>query len=202
MATATPFRNDLATGIMTAQQLDVIKAAIEARRNILVIGDTGSGKTTLLNAIINVMVELDPAERVALIEDTGEIQCTAKNFIQYHTSIDVPMTLLLKKILHMRPDRILVGEVRGPEALDLLMAWNTGHKGGAATLHANNAKAGLSRLAMLIGMHPDAPKPIESLIGEAVHVVVHIARTSNGRRVQEILEVSGYEDGQYITNTL
>ncbi|WP_232372417.1 P-type conjugative transfer ATPase TrbB [Xanthomonas hydrangeae] len=192
----------VSAGIMTAQQLDVIKAAIKAHRNILVIGGTGSGKTTLVNAIINVMVELDPAERVVIIEDTGEIQCAAKNFIQYHTSIDVPMTLLLKTTLRMRPDRILVGEVRGPEALDLLMAWNTGHEGGAATLHANNAKAGLSRLAMLISMHPDSPKPIEPLIGEAVHVVVHIARTSNGRRVQEILEVSGYEGGQYITKTL
>ncbi|MDV7248895.1 P-type conjugative transfer ATPase TrbB, partial [Xanthomonas hortorum] len=182
--------------IMTARQLDVIKAAIEAHRNILVIGGTGSGKTTLVNAIINMMVELDPAERVVIIEDTGEIQCAAKNFIQYHTTIDVPMTLLLKTSLRMRPDRILVGEVRGPEALDLLMAWNTGHEGGAATLHANNARAGLSRLAMLISMNPNPPKPIEPLIGEAVHVIVHIARTSNGRRVKEILEVSGYEDGQ------
>ncbi|KGP23805.1 conjugal transfer protein TrbB [Xanthomonas citri pv. fuscans] len=188
--------------IMTAQQLDVIKAAIKAHRNILVIGGTGSGKTTLVNAIINTMVELDPAERVVIIEDTGEIQCAAKNFIQYHTTSDVPMTLLLKTSLRMRPDRILVGEVRGPEALDLLMAWNTGHEGGAATLHANNAKAGLSRLAMLISMNPNPPKPIEPLIGEAVHVIVHIARTSNGRRVKEILEVSGYEDGQYITKTL
>ncbi|EDP8962604.1 P-type conjugative transfer ATPase TrbB, partial [Salmonella enterica subsp. enterica] len=76
------------------------------------------------------------------------------------------------------------------------------HEGGAATLHANNPKAGLSRLAMLISMHPDSPKPIEPLIGEAVHVVVHIARTPSGRRVQEILEVLGYENGQYITKTL
>jgi type IV secretion system protein VirB11 len=82
------------------------------------------------------------------------------------------------------------------------MAWNTGHEGGAATLHANNARAGLDRLAMLISMHPDSPKPIEPLIGEAVHVVVHIARTQEGRRVQEIIEVSGYKDGQYIFNRL
>ena len=82
------------------------------------------------------------------------------------------------------------------------MAWNTGHEGGAATVHANNARAGLNRLAMLISMHPDAPKPIEPLIGEAVHVVVHIARTPEGRRIQEIIEVSGYADGQYKTQTL
>jgi type IV secretion system protein VirB11 len=122
----------------------------------------------------------------------------AENFVQYHTSAEVSMTKLLRTSLRMRPDRILVGEVRGPEALDLLMAWNTGHEGGAATLHANDARAGLSRLAMLISMHPDAPSPIEPLIGEAVHVLVHIARTARGRRVQEVLEVSGYEDGRYI----
>ena len=189
-------------GIMTAPQREALIAAVRAHRNILVIGGTGSGKTTLVNAIINEMVIQDPTERVFIIEDTGEIQCAAENYVQYHTSIDVTMTALLKTTLRMRPDRILVGEVRGPEALDLLMAWNTGHEGGAATLHANNAKAGLDRLAMLISMHPDSPKPIEPLIGEAVHVVVHIARVEGSRRIQEILEVSGFANGQYITKTL
>lgn len=192
----------VAAAIMTGQQCESIKAAIKAHRNILVIGGTGSGKTTLVNAIISSMVANDPGERVVIIEDTGEIQCAAENFVQYHTSLDVSMTLLLKTTLRMRPDRILVGEVRGPEALDLLMAWNTGHEGGAATLHANNPRAGLDRLAMLISMHPDSPKPIEPLIGEAVHVVVHIARSPEGRRVQGILEVSGYANGQYITRNL
>ena len=122
-------------GIMTAPQREALIAAVRAHRNILVIGGTGSGKTTLVNAIINEMVIQDPTERVFIIEDTGEIQCAAENYVQYHTSIDVNMTALLKTTLRMRPDRILVGEVRGPEALDLLMAWNTGHEGGAATLH-------------------------------------------------------------------
>jgi len=190
-------------GIMTVHQRDALVEAVRAHRNILVIGGTGSGKTTLVNAIINEMVLQDPTERVFIIEDTGEIQCAAENYVQYHTSIEVTMTALLKTTLRMRPDRILVGEVRGPEALDLLMAWNTGHEGGAATLHANNAKAGLHRLAMLISMHPDSPKPIEPLIGEAVHVIVHIARTTDGSRiVQEILQVSGYANGQYFTKAL
>ena len=192
----------VAQGIMTPEQKAFLVAAVAGHRNILVIGGTGSGKTTLVNAIINEMVIQDPTERVFIIEDTGEIQCAAQNYVQYHTSIDVNMTALLKTTLRMRPDRILVGEVRGPEALDLLMAWNTGHEGGAATLHANNAKAGLDRLAMLISMHPDSPKPIEPLIGEAVHLIVHIARTPDGRRVQEILEVSGYSQGQYLTKIL
>ena len=192
----------VAAGIMTAAQQATLTAAIKAHRNILVIGGTGSGKTTLVNAIINAMVEFDPAERVFIIEDTGEIQCAAENFVQYHTSLEVTMTMLLKTTLRMRPDRILVGEVRGPEALDLLMAWNTGHEGGAATLHANNARSGLDRLAMLISMHPESPRPIEPLIGEAVHVIVHIARTPEGRCVQEILEVAGYANGAYLTRPL
>lgn len=189
-------------GVMTAGQRDALVEAIRAHRNILVVGGTGSGKTTLVNAIISQMVVQDPAERVILIEDTGEIQCAAANYVQYHTSIDVNMTTLLRSALRMRPDRILVGEVRGPEALDLLMAWNTGHEGGAATLHANNARAGLDRLAMLISMHPDSPRPIEPLIAEAVHVVVHIARFEGQRRVQEILAVSGFDGHRYLTHAL
>jgi type IV secretion system protein VirB11 len=192
----------VAADIMSEAKSVTIKKAIKDHKNILVTGGTGSGKTTLVNAIINEMVLNFPAERIFIIEDTGEIQCSAENFVQYHSTLEVSMTMLLKTTLRMRPDRILVGEVRGPEALDLLMAWNTGHEGGAATLHANNAKAGLDRLAMLISMHPDSPRPIEPLIGDAVHVVVHIARTNEGRQVQEIIEVKGYKDGQYIINSL
>ena len=128
----------LEQNIMTGLQISCVKQAIADHKNILVIGGTGSGKTTLVNAIIQEMVVCNPSERVCIIEDTGEIQCTAENCVQYHTTLEVTMTMLLKTILRMRPDRILVGEVRGPEALDLLDAWNTGHEGGAATLHAND----------------------------------------------------------------
>ena len=108
------------------------------------------------------------------------------------------MTKLLRTTLRMRPDRILVGEVRGPEALDLLMAWNTGHEGGVATIHANDARAGLSRLATLISMHPDSPRPIEPLIAEAVHLLIHMVKTPEGsRRVSEIVAVDGYGEGRY-----
>lgn len=189
-------------GIMTEAQCASLKNAIREHRNILVIGGTGSGKTTLVNAVINEMVSEFPSERVFIIEDTGEIQCAASNFVQYHTTIEVTMTMLLKTTLRMRPDRILVGEVRGEEALDLLDAWNTGHPGGAATLHANSAAEGLTRLKSLVSRNKSAPAEIEPLIGEAVHVVVSIARTPEGRRIQEILEVSGYADGRYQTRNL
>ena len=99
----------------------------------------------------------------------------------------------------MRPDRILVGEVRGPEALDLLMAWNTGHEGGIATLHANNARAGLDRLKTLITMNRERPEGIESLIAEAVHLIVHIAKTERNCVVKEVLAVEGFQNGDYIT---
>ncbi|MER0217299.1 MAG: P-type conjugative transfer ATPase TrbB [Nitrosomonas sp.] len=185
------------TGVLSPRHSDVIKDAVRQHRNILVIGGTGSGKTTLINAIIHEMVRSDPDERIFILEDTGEIQCAAQNFVQYHTTLDVDMTQLLKTTLRMRPDRILVGEVRGAEALDLLDAWNTGHEGGAATLHANDALSGLARLESLISRNPSAPKEIMPLIAEAVDMVVHITRTPNGRKIQQIIEVQGFKIGSY-----
>lgn len=189
-------------GTMTEAQANVIRKNVREHRNILVIGGTGSGKTTLTNAIIGEIVVQSPDERIFIIEDTGEIQCTAENSHQFFTSLNVSMTDLLKTTLRGRPDRILVGEVRGAEALDLLDAWNTGHEGGIATLHANNALAGLDRLKSLITRNPSAPKDIEPLIGEAVHCVVHIAKEQQTRKVQDILEVTGYQDGRYLTKSV
>lgn len=188
--------------IMSQMHCEILRSAVSDHRNILVTGGTGSGKTTLVNAIINEMVLSDPDERVFILEDTGEIQCAADNFVQYHTSSEVSMTALLRASLRMRPDRILVGEVRGLEALDLLDAWNTGHEGGAATLHANSAISGLARLHSLISRNSSAPAAIEPLIGDVVHLVVHIARVPGGRRVQEVLEVSGFVDGAYCVRNL
>jgi len=185
------------TGVLSPRYRDVIKEAVRKHRNILVIGGTGSGKTTLINAIIHEMVQSDPDERIFILEDTGEIQCAAQNFVQYHTTLDVNMTQLLKTTLRMRPDRILVGEVRGAEALDLLDAWNTGHEGGAATLHANDAMSGLTRLESLISRNPSAPKEIMPLISEAVDMVVHITRTPQGRQIHQIIEVQGFKRGSY-----
>jgi P-type conjugative transfer ATPase TrbB len=185
------------TSVLSPRHSEAIQDAVHKHRNILVIGGTGSGKTTLINAIINEMVRSDPDERIFILEDTGEIQCAARNFVQYHTTLDVDMTQLLKTTLRMRPDRILVGEVRGAEALDLLDAWNTGHEGGAATLHANDALSGLTRLESLISRNPSAPKEIMPLIAEAVDMVVHITRTPHGRQIQQIIEVQGFKRGSY-----
>jgi P-type conjugative transfer ATPase TrbB len=187
---------------MTNEQCQIIKKAIVEHKNILISGGTGSGKTTLANAIINEMVVCDPKERIFVIEDTGEIQCTAENCVQYYTTLEVTMTMLLKTTLRMRPDRIIVGEVRGAEALDLLDAWNTGHEGGVATIHANSCEAALMRLKSLITRNNSAPNEIEPLIGEAVHLIIQIARTSKGPRIQEIMQVSGYENGKYKTTKL
>jgi type IV secretion system protein VirB11 len=182
-------------GILTPEEKNYLCDAIRDHRNILVIGGTGGGKTTLVNGLIHEVTAQFPAERLIIIEDTGEIQCGAANYVQYHTSPERTMTDLVRTSLRMRPDRILVGEVRGPEALDLLMAWNTGHEGGIATLHANNAEAGLARLATLVSMHPNAPRSIEPLIGDAVDVIVHIARRDGGagRIVREVLVVEGWD---------
>ncbi len=158
--------------------------------------------TTLLNALIHELTDLYPSERLVIIEDTAEIQCAAKNYVQYHTSPERSMTDLVRMSMRMRPDRILVGEVRGPEALDLLMSWNTGHEGGIASLHANNAAAALNRLCTLVAMHPSAPRGlIESLIGEAVDIIIHIARADKGRVVREILEVQEFDRVTQTYNT-
>jgi type IV secretion system protein TrbB len=192
-------------GIMTVEQKGFLCDAIRDHRNILAIGGTGGGKSTLLNAMIKELTNQFPNERLIIIEDTAELQCSAKNYVQYHTSPERSMTDLVRMSMRMRPGRILVGEVRGPEALDLLMSWNTGHQGGLASLHANNAAAALNRLSTLVAMHPNAPHGlIESFIGEAVDVIVHIARTDKGRIVREILEVQDFERAKqnYIVKNL
>jgi type IV secretion system protein VirB11 len=188
----------VSSGTMTAVQRNAIGRAVNEHENILVVGGTGSGKTTLVNAVIQEMVVATPTDRLCIIEDTGELQCTAENYVQYHTTLEVTMTHLLRLILRMRPERILVGEVRGAEALDLLDSWSTGHPGGAATLHANSALSGLTRLNSLVTRNDAAPTDIDKLIGEAINVLVYIERTAEGRRVQEVITLDGFRNGQFV----
>lgn len=186
-------------GIMSEGQRKVIVEAIEERKNILVIGGTGTGKTTLGNALLLETTIIHPDHRIVIIEDTREIQCKARNAVQLKTSETKSMTHLLRATLRLRPDRIIVGEVRGGEALSLLKAWNTGHPGGVATLHANNAKAGLIRLEQLISeaLTDGGIRNMPSLIAEAVDLLVVISKTEKSRKVTEIAEVTGFDGDNY-----
>jgi P-type conjugative transfer ATPase TrbB len=183
-------------GILTEAQRKSIAAAVASRQNILVVGGTGTGKTTLTNAIIDQMVQSTPQHRLVIIEDTAEIQCAASNAVILRATDTVDMLRLLKATMRLRPDRILVGEVRGAEALALLKAWNTGHPGGVATVHANHALAGLIRLEQLIS--EATPAPMQTLIAEAVDLIVFITKTATSRRVEEVIAVKGFDGTQYI----
>ena len=178
--------------IVTRAQAIVLRDAIAKRRNIVIAGGTGSGKTTLVNALIHEMVSLgDQAERFVIIEDTLELQCAARNALQLHTTDAADMTRLVRATMRLRPDRIIIGEVRGKEALALLKAWNTGHPGGITTLHANSASAALLRLLSLV---EEAGVPAQpQLIAEAVNLLAFMERTSiTGRRLTELVHVEGY----------
>ena len=159
-----------------------------------------SGKTTCLNAIVHSISQETPDHRIMLIQDVLEIQCTAQNVVSFRTSDEIDMTRLLKSTMRMRPDRIIVGEVRGKEALDLLKAWSTGHPGGIGTVHANDARAALVRIGMLVQEANVPPNP--ELIAEAVNIVISIKRTSTGRIVDEVLAVKGFENGRFLTESL
>ena len=187
-------------GIMTARQRDLIIDAVRERKNILVSGGTGVGKTTAANAVIHAISNETPDHRIMIIQDTLELQCAAPNAVFFRTSDEIDMTRLLKSTMRMRPDRIIVGEVRGKEALDLLKAWNTGHPGGIGTVHANDARAALVRIGMLVQEANVPPNP--ELIAEAVNIVVSIKRTSTGRIVDEVLAVKGFENGRFLTESL
>lgn len=190
----------VAKGIMTERQKDLLIDAVKTRKNILISGGTGTGKTTLANAVLHAVSEETPEHRVVVIEDTRELQVSAPNVVSFRTSDEIDMTRLLKSTMRMRPDRIVVGEVRGKEALDLLKAWNTGHPGGIGTVHANDAEGALTRINMLVQEANVPPNP--ELIGETVNVVVSIKRTATGRVVDEVLAVDGYADGRFITRSL
>jgi len=186
-------------GIMTVAQRDVFIEAVRERRNIVIAGGTASGKTTLANALMREIVALgDPAERIVILEDTRELQCEARNVVQLHTGDVADLTRLVRVTMRLRPDRIIVGEVRGGEALALLKAWNTGHPGGITTVHANNAAAALLRLESLIQESGVPPQP--RLVAETVDLVAFIARTPEGRRIRELARVDAYDNtrGTYV----
>lgn len=180
--------------------LEVLHKAIREKKNIFVFGGTGSGKTTFANALIHGVSELTK-DRIVLIEDTKEIQCKAPNSVLLRSSENVDISRLLRATLRLRPDRIIVGEVRGAEALDMLKAWNTGHPGGIATVHANSARAALYRLEQLI--QESVVTVPRRLIAEAIDLVVFIQGRGLSRRIESIAELSGLAgDGDYAVKEL
>jgi type IV secretion system protein VirB11 len=191
-----PLSRYVEEGRVSEEGAEYLRDAIREAKNILVAGGTRSGKTTFVNALIRELLEIAPGDRLLVIEDTMELQCATKNKERFVASDDVPMQKLLKTAMRYRPDRIIIGEVRGREALDLLKSWNTGHPGGFATVHSNDALSALIRLEHLVMEASAAPMP--SLIAEAVNVVVFMREYGRlGRRVTEIVEVTGYKGGEY-----
>ena len=182
-------------GLMPADTARLLSLAVVDRKNILVAGGTSSGKTTLANALLAEMAHLD--ERVIMIEDTRELQCAASDVVALRTRPGiVGMADLVRSTLRLRPDRIIVGEVRGAEALDMLKAWNTGHPGGIATVHANSAISALYRLEQLV--QETVVTVPRRLIAEAIDMIVFIAGRGLARRVETIARVAGVDpDGGY-----
>lgn len=190
---------------LTRGMMELLEAAVKARLNIIIIGGTGAGKTTLLNAL---SFFISPKERIITIEDAAELQLKQPHVVRLETRPPnlegqgaVRQRELLINSLRMRPDRIVVGEVRGPEALDMLQAMNTGHDGSLTTIHANSPRDGISRLEVMVSMANSSLQlvSIRQQIASAVHLLVQAARFSDGsRRVTNITEVTGME-GDIVT---
>ena len=190
-------------GALTPGMADALRAAIDGQRNILISGGTGTGKTTLLNALAT---HIPVEDRVVVIEETAEIHLDKPNVVRLearraqaplgHEAPLPPVSIadLLRAALRHRPDRILVGEVRGAEAFDLLQALNTGHLGSLSTIHANSAEQAFTRLAhCVLTANVGLPhRSVREAIALAIHVIVHISRIDGVRRITQIVNVRGY----------
>lgn len=182
------------------------------RKNILVVGGTGTGKTTFLNALLDAIAKISPYHRIISLEDLPELQCPADDYSPMYTKQETGkdkvvynMTRLLADCMRRSPDRIIVGEVRDGAAYTMLKAWNTGHPGGACTVHANDAVSGLTRIKSLAQEDKNATGDLKELIGEAIDVVVSIVHIDLGggkksRKVNEMIEVKTYNshDDTYV----
>jgi pilus assembly protein CpaF len=186
---------------MSPAAATVLRVAGRCRLNILISGGTGSGKTTMLNAISQL---IDPGERIVTIEDAAELQLQQPHVVRLETRSanlegggEITMRDLLKNALRMRPDRIILGEIRGSEAIDMLQAMNTGHDGSLSTIHANRPREALTRLENMVGMSGvNLPaKAVRTQIASAIDLIVQVSRMRDGvRRITYISEVVGMEE--------
>jgi type IV secretion system protein VirB11 len=186
----------VAAGIMAEVQAERLREAVRERRNILVAGGTSTGKTTLTNALLAEVAKT--TDRVVLIEDTRELQCSSPNLVALRTRDGVAsLSDLVRSSLRLRPDRIPIGEVRGAEALDLLKAWGTGHPGGVGTIHAGTALGALRRLEQLI---QEAVVTVpRALIAETINLIAVLSGRGVERRLAELARVEGVKpDGDYL----
>lgn len=190
----------LDAGTLTAEVIAIIRSAVSARKNIVVVGGTSSGKTTFLNAVIGSIAELTPAHRLLILEDTAELQSSIPNTVFLHTHsymigddfFEIDMRRLAKLCMRYAPTRIIMGEVRDAAALELLKLWNTGHPGGLGTFHADSAEEALSRLEELVEEAGVGPK--QKLIGRAVDLVVYMEKTpANQRRISSVIRVHRFD---------
>ena len=183
-------------GIMSAEHAELLRVSVRDRKNVLVVGGTSTGKTTLVNALLAEIAKF--GDRIVLIEDTRELQCTAPNLVALRTKDGVAsLSDLVRSALRLRPDRIPIGEVRGPEALDLLKAWGTGHPGGVCTLHAGSALGALHRLEQLV--QETVVTVPRALIAETIDLIVVLSGRGSARRLIELAAVEGLSaDGDYV----
>ncbi len=176
-------------GSLTLEQAERLKQDIKNRKNILIAGGTSSGKTTFANALLYELK--DCKDRIIVLEDLPELQVSAEDCVKLTTTSTVSMRTLVKGILRMRPDRIIIGEVRDGSALELLKAWNTGHPGGICTIHANSPDATISRLEDLV--HEVVSVVPNHLIQEAVNIIIFMQREHDGKyAVSSITELTAY----------
>lgn len=180
-------------GSLTEFQKGVIEKAINNYKNILIVGGTSTGKTTFANACIGAIPKKD---RLVILEDTKEIRSLCPNKISLKTSIYTSMEELFYSTMRLRPDRIVVGEIRGATSLDLLTAWNSGHGGGVSTIHSDSTEGALEQLEQY-NQRKSVDKQ-QKLIGKAIDLVVVLKRVNGERKVVEIKEVLGFENGEYI----
>ena len=176
--------------ILSGSQADALVKAVRERWNIVVVGGTSSGKTTLVNALLAGVATMD--ERIVILEDTRELRCAAPDCVRLRTKPGIAsLADLVRSTLRLRPDRIIVGEVRGAEALDMLKAWNTGHPGGITTLHANSAASALIRLEQLV---QEAVITVpRALIAEAIDLIVFMSGRGAARKVESLLKLEGLD---------